>query len=400
MGFRVKSILWASGVFVILAVFLLPVMGAVVFENHVIDPEPPERIWAKGNGDINGDGRVDFVMAGHFKKGKDYVIWYENPGSAKGDWNKHVIHEGTKEGLEGCTTGDIDNDGDVDIIVGGHYTHVIYCFENPGKKGGKWKKHNLGGPMTDASYLVDIDDDGKLDLVTRASELWSGGVGMDVFVWKQGDDPFDLTKWTRARRRIGTGEHCAIGDVDGDGKIDIVYSNKWIKNNGSFSLWKWQEYTFSKKWQHDRTYPFVADINGDGRNDIVVTPTEKLGQVYKTAWYEAPEDPTKDNWKEHIIENGIECVTHALGVYDFDNDGDLDVCTAEMEQSKDPDEVRIYYNSDGGTKWEKQVISDGGSHWCQFFDIEGDGDIDIVGANHGIKVKTFVQLWENKTAGQ
>jgi hypothetical protein len=118
--------------------------------------------------------------------------------------------------------------------------------------------------------------------------------------------------------------------------------------------------------------------------------------TYKTAWYEAPPDPAAGNWTEHIIEDNIQCVTHALGVYDFDCDGTLDVFTAEMVQSEDPDEVRVYYNTNGkGTVWQKQVIAASGSHSNQFFDFDGDGDIDIIGANHGGREKVKVELWIN-----
>lgn len=381
------------GLILVLSVLFVGLEASTSFTHRIIDKNPMDTVWAKGLGDFNGDGHTDIVIAGR----EGTVVCYENPGSAAGKWNKHTIYQGPKIGLEGCATGDIDNDGDVDIILGGHYTHVIYCLENPGKSGGKWKLHNLGGPMSDATYLHDFDGDGKLDIVTRASQLWSKGVGRDLYIWKQGSAPFDHMCWKRYIRQVGTGEHFNIGDVDQDGKIDIIFANKWLKNNGNINPWTWKEYSFTSAWTHDRTYPFVADVDNDGRNDIVLTPTERDNQTYKTAWYKAPTDRTSSNWTEHIIENNIQCVTHALGVYDFDCDGDLDVFTAEMEQSVDPDEVRIYYNADGkGGIWEKQGIAATGSHWCQFFDIEGDGDIDIFGANHGIRVDTKAELWENR----
>lgn len=375
-----------------LTVFYIMANAQTRFQHRVIDESPLKTIWAKGTGDFNNDGKTDIVTAGI-----GTVIWYQNPDSASGKWKKHIIHSGPNEGLEGCTTGDIDNDGDIDIIVGGHYTHIVYCLENPGSEKKEWTIHNIGGPMTDASYLVDLDGDGKLELVTRASELWSGGVGMDVYVWRQKGNPFQPADWSRTRKRIGTGEHCNIGDVDQDGKIDIIYANKWLKNDGGTNVGKWEEHTFSESWNHDRTYPFVADMNNDGRNDIVLTPTERNNQTYKTAWYEAPEDRINGYWNEHIIEDNIQCVTHALGVYDFDKNGWLDVMTAEMEQSEDPDEVRVYFNNGGGTSWRKEVLSNTGSHWCQFLDVEGDGDMDIFGANHGIYVQPKAELWENMT---
>ncbi len=119
--------------------------------------------------------------------------------------------------------------------------------------------------------------------------------------------------------------------------------------------------------------------------------------MYKTAVYFAPEDPTQGNWTEHVIDDNVQCITHALGVYDFNNNGLLDVFTAEMEQSDYPHEVRIYFNNSNGTSWTKEVISTSGSHWNQFADIDNDGDIDIFGANHGSTGQPVVEIWVNQT---
>jgi len=368
------------------------------FENKLVEDGPLKSIWAKGKGDYNGDGHIDFMVGG-----EGTVIWYENPkGSKKDVWIKHVAFSGSpKIGFEGSVSGDVDNDGDVDIIIGGYYTHSVYCLENPGMGMGSWKLHNLGGPKTDATYLHDFNNDGKLDIITRASELHSGGVGRDIFIWKQGEDPFDPAEWQRYRKSdVGTGEHFNIGDVDSDGKMDIIVDRKWYKNNGNINPAGWTETAFTAAWDYASTFPVMADINSDGRNDIVLTPTEKAGQKYKMAWYEAPADPAKGNWIEHIIENDIECVTHSLGVYDFDGDGNPDIFTAEMEQSDDPDEVRIYFNDGKGISWTKKVVSVKGSHWNQFADIDSDGDIDIFGANHGSQRPPSVEIWYNSGPGR
>ncbi len=390
-----------KGVFFILALMILgngfsgTAQVSGTFEHKIIEAGPMKSIWAKGKGDYNGDGHIDFMIGG-----EGTVIWYENPGGmAHKEWIKHIAYAGPAEiGFEGSISGDIDNDGDDDIIIGGYYTHVVYCLENPGKGQGSWKLHNLGGPKTDATYLHDFDSDGKLDIITRASELYSGGVGRDIYIWKQGNDPFNAADWKRYRKKeVGTGEHFNIGDVDADGKMDMVVDRKWFRNNGNINPAEWTETVFTTAWDYDNTFPFVADINNDGRKDIVLTPTEKLHQTYKTAWYEAPADPTQSGWIEHIIDDNVQCVTHSLGVYDFDGDGNLDVFTAEMEQSDDPDEVRIYFNKDNGISWTKNILSLKGSHWNQFADFDADGDVDIFGANHGSKGPPRVELWENKT---
>ena len=96
-----------------------------------------------------------------------------------------------------------------------------------------------------------------------------------------------------------------------------------------------------------------------------------------------------------VIVPDIECVIHSLGVGDFDRDGDSDVVIAEMHQGKDPDEVVLYLNEGRGAAWRKQVLSSEGSHDIAVGDIGGDGDLDIVGANHG-GASHPLELWQQE----
>jgi hypothetical protein len=78
----------------------------------------------------------------------------------------------------------------------------------------------------------------------------------------------------------------------------------------------------------------------------------------------------------------------------MDNDGDMDVATAEMHQGSDPDEVKVYINGGSGQSWTKQVIATTGSHSMRIVDVDNDGDRDLYGANWEGQI---IELWENLT---
>jgi hypothetical protein len=145
---------------------------------------------------------------------------------------------------------------------------------------------------------------------------------------------------------------------------------------------QWQEHVYTKRWTHPDAKVELADINGNGRLDIVLTPAELAGQTYKIAWYEAPADPRAE-WTEHVVVDKIEAVVHALALGDFNRNGRVDIAYAQMHQGTDPDEVVIMLNRGAGKAWHKQVLSTRGSHDILAVDIDGDGNLDLIGANHG-----------------
>ena len=63
-----------------------------------------------------------------------------------------------------------------------------------------------------------------------------------------------------------------------------------------------------------------------------------------------------------------------------------------MQQGADPDEVAIFYNQSKDS-WKKQIISTGGSHSMRVLDADGDGDMDVFGANHA---EHIVKMWVNE----
>jgi len=88
-------------------------------------------------------------------------------------------------------------------------------------------------------------------------------------------------------------------------------------------------------------------------------------------------------------------VIHSVAVGDLNSDGSMDIVYAEMHQGDDPDEVVVMYNKEVGLAWEKQVISDKGSHGIQVADINNDDKPDIFGANWSSDYQP-VELWISK----
>ncbi|MBI5471266.1 MAG: VCBS repeat-containing protein [Ignavibacteriae bacterium] len=354
----------------------------IPFSLITIDRFNPRNPHCKAIGDIDGDGFLD-VLAASSTNYTEGLFWYQYPS-----WTKTRITTGSFS--TSMAVGDVDGDGDLDAIMGkgDYYGYTIWWYENPRPSGNPstsaWTEHYIGDAMLHDVIVGDITKDGKLDIIVRASvttTLFAQGTG---------------STWTKKIISNRPFEGTALGDIDGDGDLDIAINGYWLENplpSGSPTSATWVERPVVASWP-EKSSAHLADVNADGKLDILLAPSETANG--RLSWFESP-NPRTDPWTEHVIDAAVSYV-HTLLTGDMNNDGALDIVTAEMHQS-DNRQVSIYANLGGAVSWNQQIISTLGSHNARLGDVDADGDIDIVGANWDNTSPTgaTIQMWENLT---
>jgi len=349
-----------------------PLAAQATFTYQVVDAAGPSDPWGKSAGDVDGDGLVDLLVQGN----GGGLVWYESPALAR-----HEIAPGGSFSTD-LEVADVDGDRTPDVVA-------IAVGELRWYEGPSWSAHPIEARTLHDVEVADFDLDGDLDLVARNQ----GGSGDALHLYRQ-DAP---TVWVHRSLAIPAGEGLATADVDRDGDLDLLVEARWIENPRSLAPSSvWTQHLYSTSWTWDATFVAAGDVDGDGRVDAVLAPSESAGGGYRIAWFEAPADP-EQAWTEHAIDPAVESVHHFVGVADLDGDRDLDVAAAEMHQGADPDEVKVYWNGGAGAAWTKQVLAATGSHSMRLADLDGDGDIDLAGANWSGGHQP-VELWANGAA--
>jgi len=294
--------------------------------------------------DVNRDGKPDVVAGTHWYAAPDFVprpvrdIAQVSLGFAPNDFfanNGDHVH-------------DVDGDGWPDVISGGWTESELYWYKNPGKdglqKGQKWEPRLLvdARAQNEAFHLLDVDGDTVPEIVVHC---W---VRKDpLVVWK-------LTKTPEghptAERHVlgaeGSGHGYAVGDVNGDGRTDVLCGVGWYECPAGDAL--------AKPWKlHPETAlrtassPFVvADVNRDGRNDLVWGE----GHNYGVYWWEQgePEPDGTTTWTEHLIDKSWS-QAHSMAWADLDGDGHGELITGKRVRGhggRDPgadEPPRLFY---------------------------------------------------------
>ena len=339
------------------------------FAHHYIDRDLPGDSYGQTSlVDVDRDGDLDFITGG--RDDRKRVFWFEYDGPDR--WTRHVLGENHPSDVGGVAI-DVDRDGWVDHVAGGAW------YRNTGKpRTAPFERLVFDKDLAAVHDVVaaDLDGDGRLDVITMSDKN-------NLRWYRVAADP----KQPWERHDIGPGVHAgaAVGDIDADGDLDVVRSNAWFENADGKGT-KWVEHAIP--FGNPRP-PFplatrcaVVDVDRDGRADLVMTDNEIRGG--RIAWLENT-DGKGVKWEVHPLPHGDAAprgAYHSLVVADFDNDGDPDVFTVEMEHIAGAKLPRwfIWENVDGkgATFIERVILNNGlGGHEAVAADVDGDGDIDL-----------------------
>jgi len=375
MGRRIITILWLGLLFVFLSflfdqLFISQLHAASVnFNKTDIDPNFAGDV--KVAGDIDGDGFADLAVGGY------EFYWYQAP-----NWQKHFIATAANQFTTDGKMGDVDGDGDLDIVVpdGPSGTNLIW-LENPANpQAGPWPRHSIGGvgDWGKDVHLADFDGNTRLDVAVR--------VASSIFIFFQTAP----NTWNRVTiASLGGGEGMGAGDIDKDGDVDLVGPGFWLERPTNPVSTPWPQHNIVNLGFNEFKAE-VADIDQNGTVDVLYSCSE-CGSAQEIAWFEASNP--QGTWTRHVIANLSHA--HTLQVADMDLDGDLDVVSGQMVQSSQK-ELNIYLNAGNSLNWTKMVVDNpvNGIHNGVVVDIGNDGDYDIFGSNW----LDFppVSIWENQ----
>jgi dienelactone hydrolase len=321
----------------------------VAFKRHVINQG--SEFMAAAVFDVNKDGKPDIVCGG---------FWYEAPTWTKRFLRNVEIMGGRPDGYAHQVL-DVNGDGWLDLVSINWRSSTLKWIEHPGLnlgKGEEWKAHLIATPgNSETGRIVDIIGDGTPCILPCGSSYAAWWELKQMPNPKGGTTP----EWIRHELpRELAGHGIGIGDINGDGRNDIVGRFGWAEAPKDPRTGRWI-------WHADfdldqASIPIlVVDVDGDGLNDIVWA----RGHDYGVYWLQ--QTRTADNqikWIKHTIDTSV-AGCHSPLWEDLDGDGKKELVLGRRylaHEGKDPGEydpqAAYRYQFDPKTRtWQRWLIS-------------------------------------------
>gem|GEM_PF-478145 len=319
--------------------------------------------------DLDADSENDIVFAA---KENSEIGWFQNDGTENFVERWISYGQDSLDGVRSLTVGDLDRDGDEDVITASFDSGSLLWQDNDGS--GAFQTHvlatNLFG-LVDVS-MDDIDRDGDQDLVIVRSDVdMQAQTATTIVSWFENDGSNNFSIHQLGQTFYTTsGETDAViktADMDGDGDRDIVVAIPgagkliWYRNNGAQSF---MELTISAGSFIDDLN--VVDLDRDGDADIVA-----VGPAGKLDWFQ---NLGHGAFSVQTLATNLPGVGLVVAA-DFDHDGDIDL----FAHSQATGTTWVLWNSNN--IFTKSVVDSGSPDFARTMtiaDFDSDGDADVL----------------------
>lgn len=328
--------------------------------------------------DFSGDGRGDMVVTT-----TTGLKAYLNNGDTTFSLTETLDNTTSGTFITGADI-DGDNDNDIVFLYSSGTTKKIYWYQNNSgvfdNAATLVNNITVTTPITNDNIILlmaDVDADGKVDILCGTPHMgrlaWYKNLGNAVFGPEQ-----VITTLAKGISDI------TIGDINGDGQKDVVatafdaHKIAWYKNTGT-------SFTDEAVISNNAIYPHAAagDMDGDGDIDLVSVSTSDS----KVAWYKNTNGQGDFTAEKQIIISNTTIFPQNLQIVDVDNDGDLDIAIDTGDPGLPNTHAFMFFKNNGMGSFTKETVFEGFSLNSYLFDIDSDGDLDILTGPSGMKIR-------------
>jgi len=331
-------------------------------------------------GDFDGDGWVDLAIAGRFRKGTlqkpepaefSFVYWNSAGGFQEDRRTEFSFND---RGARGVAAGDLDGDGKDDLILLADKTYIYYGKDGFAKD--HVRKPTILAPAGTQAAVGDVNRDGKSDLVlcqgSQVSVLLAAGDGFAA------DRPITL--------KADNATDVAVADFDGDGMEDVAVSNYGDGNGAQKSYVYYadgKDFTGRERLELP-TFGAVAlsagDLNGDGKPELVVS-NQRINYYHalQSAVFWNEDGKFRFGNRTQLDTQGT--TNNCIG--DVNNDGLPDVVFFNLEglYRDGPAYTRVYWGDGTRNYTPLRALDITPTHYVTgvaHADLDDDGDVELI----------------------